>query len=124
MSTDRKVVSVKEAVALFDAGKTRKEIKEHFGLTVAEMAQLCKHPGLKNRRTKIESKLEIIDDYEAPQPDSIEEDKHVPQRPAPVGSSTNTEIPAQALAIPDSAPATPATPVTETEENKPAGEDW
>lgn len=63
--SDKKQITISSVDALLKAGKSRKEIAEHFGETMAEMNRLVwSHPKLKGRKMikqKTDS-IELIDD--------------------------------------------------------------
>jgi hypothetical protein len=63
--SDKKQITISSVDALLKAGKSRKEIAEHFGETMAEMNRLVwSHPKLKGRKMikqKVDS-IELIDD--------------------------------------------------------------
>lgn len=66
--SDKKQITISSVDALLKAGKSRKEIAEHFGETMAEMNRLVwSHPKLKGRKMikqKTDS-IELIDDEDA-----------------------------------------------------------
>lgn len=47
-----KQVKLSEVIALFEAGKTREEIKTHFDLSHSELKTIFAHPTLKGKRVK------------------------------------------------------------------------
>lgn len=61
-TTEKKQVKVSEVLGLLDQGKSRKEIREALGLTIAELQFLFQNPKLKNKKAKSQMALEVVDD--------------------------------------------------------------
>lgn len=59
---EKKVITVSGVLAMLDAGKSRQEIKEELELSHMEMAELFKHPKLKNKKAKRQVSFELLDD--------------------------------------------------------------
>lgn len=50
---NRPVINVKDVLALLEDGKTREQIREHYGLTKRDIVLLFKHEDLKGKKTRI-----------------------------------------------------------------------
>ena len=59
MSEKRQIV-VEDVLEMLEAGKTRAEIKEHYGLNGVELKKLFQHEDLKGKRTHKERSFEIV----------------------------------------------------------------
>lgn len=62
-------VSIKDVLDMLTMGKTREEVRVHYGLTKTQLVALFKHPKLKGRKTHTAaSVLNVIDDADNIQP--------------------------------------------------------
>ena len=52
MQDNRVKVSPKDVLAFLADGKTREEIRKHYGLSKSDMKRMFEHPDLKGRKTK------------------------------------------------------------------------
>lgn len=52
MQDNRIKISPKDVLAFLADGKTREEIREHYGLSKSDMKRVFEHPDLKGRKTK------------------------------------------------------------------------
>lgn len=103
------VIKVSDVLALLDAGKSRKEIAEHYGRTQAEMqVQIWNHPKLKNKKAKKQYEGIILEDDT--------EEEQAPAQATPVAETSEETVQA-------GAPDTTADPVKEEEEEAPATEE-
>lgn len=55
-------ITTTEVLELLDLGKTRDEIREHYGLSNPDLKRLFKHPRLKGRKTKKAPGFDLEDD--------------------------------------------------------------
>lgn len=83
-------ITVSEVKGLLDQGKSRKEIADHYGKSMAEMQRTvwC-HPKLKNLKAKKQyTGVELIDDEDAPVTGGVQEnpvtDNAVDQSPTAI----------------------------------------
>lgn len=60
MSDNKIQVKVSEVLALLDAGKDRKAIAAHYGVSASAVASLFKHPDLKSKKARKPSPFEIL----------------------------------------------------------------
>lgn len=72
MSEERKQLKLSDIIALIEAGKTRNTIRKELGLTIAQVAELFKHPKLKNKRARGSRGVafDLVDDLEGDTPAS------------------------------------------------------
>lgn len=57
-----KEIKISEVLEMIEAGKTRPEIREYYGLSVREMTVLSNHPLIKGKKAKTPVNINIIDD--------------------------------------------------------------
>lgn len=50
---NRPVINVKDVLAFLEDGKTREQIREHYGLSKRDLTLLFKHEELKGKKTRI-----------------------------------------------------------------------
>lgn len=55
-------ITTGEVLELLELGKTREEIKDHYGISNSDIKKLFKHPKLKGRKTKKAPGFELEDD--------------------------------------------------------------
>lgn len=55
-------ITTTEVLELLELGKTRDEIREHYGLSNPDLKRLFKHPRLKGRKTKKAPGFDLEDD--------------------------------------------------------------
>jgi hypothetical protein len=93
-----KEIKLSEVLALSAAGKDKKAIQEHYGLTNNEITQLYKHPKLKGLKPKSALSFTFIDD----ETETIVDTTSIPEISNEVVSNTDTinnEMQQQALAM-------------------------
>jgi hypothetical protein len=61
---EKKKISISEILSLLDKGYTRKEVQEHYGITIGECTKLFKHPKLTGKKPKSKVSFELVDDTE------------------------------------------------------------
>lgn len=52
MSDNRQVIKTSDVIALLNDGKTREDIREHYGLSKADLSKLFKNDALKGKKTR------------------------------------------------------------------------
>ena len=52
MSENRVKINPKDVLALLADGKTREEVREHYGISKGDLKKVFQHPDLKGRKTK------------------------------------------------------------------------
>lgn len=82
MSTTRIRITTSGVLNMLKEGKTREEIRNHFGLTKTELRDLFKHPKLKGRKTHRKPSFLLVDDIDQPQETG---------RPISSGATTSTQ---------------------------------
>lgn len=55
-------IVVSDVLKMLDEGKTREEIREHYGLSKADLTRLFKNPSLKNRKSRKKPGFILEDD--------------------------------------------------------------
>lgn len=92
-NSERKSMSIKAVVIDLESGLTRKQIREKYELTHADMKTLFSHEKLKGRRTQSSSILEIIDDLdEEADARPLEEEPVVEEEVSTPEATTNPEV--------------------------------
>lgn len=76
-------VKFDDVISMLDAGKSRKEIGEHYGLSNADTAALFKDPDLKGRRAKKQRGFVLVKNSEAETTQIEEEAVEIEQVNAP-----------------------------------------
>lgn len=86
-----------EVLDLLNNGKTRPEIAEHFGISMAECRRLFQHPDLKGKRAKTipEKEFEFIDDREEVAPSSLPQNEEEEPQTAEDPSLTAEDLQAE-----------------------------
>lgn len=59
---EKRQIKVSDVLALLEQGKDRAAIKQELSLTHAEMSTLFQHSKLKNKKPKVQSSFELVDD--------------------------------------------------------------
>jgi len=70
-------IKISGVLALLEQGKSREEIAEHYGITMADCKRLFENPKLKGKKAKKQPAFTLIDDLEdnVSNPDTEEDDE-------------------------------------------------
>lgn len=87
------VIQIKpsDVINMLNAGKSRKEIKEHYGLSHASMLRLFQDPRLKGLKTKKQTPFELLDDGTAPVKHKKKAEASTSKADSPATEETATE---------------------------------
>ena len=73
---EKPIVRISDVLDLLDNGKSREQIAEHYGLTMADVRRLFKHEKLKGKKAKKQGMFELVDDI--PAEGEVEEIRNYP----------------------------------------------
>jgi hypothetical protein len=86
MASDKVKITVSSVLGMLKEGKTREEIRQHYGLSKTELKALFQHPKLKGRKTHKAPSFTLVDDLD----DNSSEGTHTPDATAMSGATASS----------------------------------